>query len=247
MGKAIVFTSGKGGTGKTTAVAAIASCLAATGHSTLCIDCDLGLGNLDLSLGIAGTAATHFGDVLSGRVCLEDAVCPHPRIPGLGYLAAPVTLTAEEISPAALGELVKEAKTKYEFVLLDSAAGIGSAFRLAKGLADMAVIVATWDASSQRDGQRAAAMLFEEDALGEIRLLLNRIYPRFLRDSRTTVDDLVDSIGVQLLGVVPEDRAVQLSVQEELALALYGSTGASRAFLRIAKRLAGEHIPLGKL
>lgn len=247
MGKAIVFTSGKGGTGKTTAAAAIASCLAATGHSTLCIDCDLGLGNLDLSLGLQGTAAMNFGDVLAGRARLEDAVCPHPQIPLLFYLAAPVTLAAEEISPAAMGALVAQAKESYEFVLLDSAAGIGSAFRLAKGLADMAVIVATWDASSQRDGQRAAARLFEEDSIREVRLLLNRICPRYLRDSRITVDDMVDTVGARLLGVVPEDKAVPLSVQEELALALYGSTGASRAFLRIAKRLAGEHIPLGKI
>ena len=246
MGKAIVFTSGKGGTGKTTAVAAIASCLAAIGHSTLCIDCDLGLGNLDLSLGIEGAAATNFGDVLSGRISLADAVYPHPQIPNLSYLAAPVSVAAEEIALPAMKQLVEEAKTRYEFVLLDSAAGIGSAFRLAKGLADMAVIVTTWDASALRDGQRAAAMLFEEE-LGEIRLLLNRIRPRLLRDSVITVDDLVDAVGAQLLGVVPEDAAVPASVREELALALYGSTGASRAFLRIAKRLAGEHIPLGKV
>lgn len=244
MGKAIVFTSGKGGTGKTTAVAAIASCLAATGHRTLCIDCDLGLGNLDLSLGIEG-AATNFGDVLAGRVSLADAVYPHPQIPGLFYLAAPVSVYAEDVSPTAMGQLVEEAKAAFEFVLLDSAAGIGSAFRLAKGLADMAVIVTTWDASALRDGQRAAAMLFDSEP-GEVRLLLNRIRPRLMRDSTVTVDDLIDAVGAQLIGIVPEDSAVPASVREELALALYGSTGASRAFLRIAKRLAGEHIPLGK-
>ena len=142
--------------------------------------------------------------------------------------------------------LVEEAKSRYEFVLLDSAAGISSAFRLAKGLADMAVIVSTWDASALRDGQRAAAMLFEE-GIGEVRLLLNRIRPRLLRDSTVTVDDLIDAVGAQLLGIVPEDSAVPASVREELALALYGSTGASRAFLRIAKRIGGEHIPLGKI
>ena len=246
MGKAIVFTSGKGGTGKTTAVAAVASCLAATGHRTLWIDCDLGLGNLDLSLGIEGASTTNFGDVLAGRVSLTDAVYPHPQIPGLFYLAAPVSVAAEEVSPTAMGQQVEEAKAAFEFVLLDSAAGIGSAFRLAKGLADMAVIVTTWDASALRDGQRAAAMLFDAE-LGEVRLLLHRIRPRLLRDNVITVDDLVDAVGAQLIGIVPEDSAVGASVREELALALYGSTGASRAFLRIAKRLAGEHIPLGKI
>ncbi len=246
MGKAIVFTSGKGGTGKTTAVAAIASCLAATGHTALCIDCDIGLGNLDLSLGIEGAATTSFADVLIGHLRLSDAAYPHPDIPGLWYLAAPVSAPAEGISPEALGELVNAAKDRYDFVLLDSAAGMGSGFQLASALADMAVLVTTWDPSAVRDGQRAVAALRQSGSC-EVRLLVNRIRPRLLRDSEYSIDDMVDAVGAQLLGVIPEDGAVPQAVREELALALYGRTAASRAFLRVARRIAGEDIPLGRI
>ena len=101
MGNAIVFTSGKGGTGKTTAVGAIGSCLAALGHPTLCIDCDVGLKNLDLTLGLTEIAGHDFSEVLDGTISLDDAVIEHPLIKNLFFLTAPVMKDAQEIDPAA--------------------------------------------------------------------------------------------------------------------------------------------------
>ena len=83
MGKVIVVASGKGGTGKTTSVGAISSCLAALGHKTLCMDCDAGLRNLDIIIGMTDYAVTDFTDVLSGFVDLDEAITEHPKINGL--------------------------------------------------------------------------------------------------------------------------------------------------------------------
>ena len=246
MGKTIVFTSGKGGTGKTTAVAAVSSCLAALGSRVLCVDCDVGLGDLDLALGLAGSAVTDLGDVIFGGRPLPEAVQAHPEIPGLWFLAAPAALRAEDIPGDAMEQMLRTAARDFDFLLLDSAAGLGAGFELARRHADVAVVVSTWDASALRDGQRAAALLYE-GGVPEVRLLANRVQPGVLRKNGFTVDDMIDAVGARLLGVVPEDPQVQQAAFRQMALALYGGTPASRAFLRVAKRLRGDDVPLGRI
>ena len=246
MGKTIVFTSGKGGTGKTTAVAAVSSCLAALGSRVLCVDCDVGLGNLDLALGLAGTASTDLGDVILGGRPLSEAAQPHPEIPGLWFLAAPLALRAEDIPGDGMERVLQEAAAAFDFVLLDSSAGVGAGFELARCHADIAVLVSTWDATALRDGQKAVFLLYES-GVSEVRLLANRVQPGVFRKTGFTLDDMIDAVGARLLGAVPEDPAVQQAVFRQMALALYGGTPASRAFLRAAKRLRGEDVPLGRI
>lgn len=158
-GQAIVVTSGKGGTGKTTTVGAVSSCLAALGHRTLCLDCDVGLKNLDLTLGLADMTLSDFTDCLEGRKTLEEAVISHPKIKNLDFLSAPTSVRPESIDMGKMRALIGEIKEKYEYCLIDSPAGLGAGFELSACGADMAVIVATGDGSSVRDGQRVAAEL----------------------------------------------------------------------------------------
>ena len=245
MGKVIAITSGKGGTGKTTSTAALASCLAYLGYRTVCVDGDVGLKNLDLALGLADAAAMDFSDVLSGRVELEDAVVPHPDIRNLCLLSAPVSLTPEEIPPADMARLKRRLRDAYDYVLIDAPAGIGTGFRLCAADADMAIVVSGGEPASLRDAERTTAELF---ALGleDVRLLVNRYSRRLLRWTASTIDDYIDHVGARLVGIVSEDSSVSKAAALETALVLCDSRAAFQ-YLRIARRITGEKVPVGRL
>ena len=245
MATAIVVTSGKGGTGKTSVTGGVASCLAALGKNVLCIDMDIGLRNLDLALGLSDRALMDFSDVLSGRCSLERAAIPHPIIEHLSLLTAPLTLPPGALSEAGMRALLRDAKETYDFVLMDSPAGLGEGFRLATCGADRAVVVCTTDASALRDAQRTVAELSR--SLGRIHLVVNRVQPRLLRRLHTTIDDAMDTAGLPLLGVVPEDPNVMLAANSGQPLILATSRGAAIAYLNIARRLLGQKTPLMKI
>ena len=139
--------------------------------------------------------------------------------------------------------LTDEAREKFDFCMLDAPAGLGSGFSLAAAGADMAVIVTTGDLSSLRDGQAAAAKL-RQSGLSDIRLLVNRVRPRALRRMETTIDDMVNSVGAQLIGVVREDRHVSDAANREIPLVLFSQRGACTDFLQTARRIAGESLPI---
>lgn len=241
MGTIILVTSGKGGTGKTTSVAALSEALALQGKRVLAVDCDIGLRNLDLSLGLEDWSLYDFADVLTGRISAEEAVLPHPEIPGLCFLAAPVG--REELDPAAFTDLIRSLSAEYDFVLLDSPAGLGSGFTLAAGPADMAIVVANSDPATLRDGQITVLRL-RELGIEEIRLLVNRVRPRYLRRTRSTLDDAIDAVGAQLIGLVYEDEDVPTATDRKRPLMRYGARYAYDAFYRIALRLSGERVYL---
>ncbi|NLT15275.1 MAG: septum site-determining protein MinD [Clostridiales bacterium] len=244
MGKVIVVASGKGGTGKTTSVGAISSCLAALGQKTLCMDCDAGLRNLDIIIGMTDYAVTDFSDVLSGFIGLDEAITEHPKISGLCFLPAPAFDGPDEIDPKAMSALMEQIRERFDYCLIDSPAGIGPGFRLAAQNADMAIIVTTGDISSMRDGQRVFGEL-RNMGVEEIRLIVNRVNPKSFRRIETTVDDIIDTIGAKLLGIVEEDEAVFFSSNRETPLILFGNKKAALQFLHIAQRITGARIPLG--
>lgn len=246
MGKVIIVTSGKGGTGKTTAVGAISSCLAALGHKTLCLDCDVGLKNLDIVLGMSDRAIIDFGDVLEGRSTLDEAAVVCPDIENLAFLTSPMSARAEELDKEKMRALTDEIREKYEYCIIDSPAGLGSGFRLAAAGADSAVIVVTGDTSSMRDGQKAASEL-EKLGINETRLVVNRLSPGVLKASGLNVDDFIDAVGSRLLGLVSEDKTVQVAANKGRPLVLYSDRKAAEQFLRIARRLTGENVPLGRI
>ena len=245
MSTAIVITSGKGGTGKTSLTAGLGSCLAALGKKVLCIDMDIGLRNLDLSLGLSDRALMDFTDVLCGRCPLEKAAVPHPVIQGLNLITAPVTLPSESLSEHAMRDLIRQAKCQYDYILMDSPAGLGEGFRLACCGADRAIVVSTTDASALRDAQRTVTLL--RSAVPRIHLVVNRVQPKLLRRLHTTIDDAMDAAGLPLLGIVPEDPQVMLCANREQPLILYANRGAATAYLNIAKRLLGQKTPLMRI
>lgn len=247
MGQVIAVISGKGGTGKTSLTAGVASCLAAEGQKVLCIDCDMGLRNLDLSLGLADEATVAFTDVMDGLYTLEDAVT-HPRIPGLDLLTAPVTRLPEDVDQEAFGRLLEEARTQYDWCLIDAPAGVGVGFQLATRYADELVVVAVADPASMRDAARAADLIELQDRPDRpMRLVVNRVSRRMYRKLRATVDDVMDGVGLPLLGIVPDDVSVTLAAAASEPLILYTSRGAAVACLHIARRLCGRRAALLRL
>lgn len=245
MGTVIVVTSGKGGTGKTSLTGGVASCLAALGQKVLCIDLDIGLRNLDISLGMTDRALMDFTDVVEGRCTLERAAVEHPVIRGLYLLTAPVRPTPDALDEEKMKAMLLQARAQFDYILIDSPAGLGSGFRLAVCGADRAVVVSTNDSSALRDAQRTVVELGRR--LDTIHLVMNRIQPRLLRRLRTTIDDAMDAAGLPLLGVVPEDSQVILAANTGEPLILFSRKGAALAYLNIAKRLMGQRVPLMKI
>lgn len=245
MGTVIVITSGKGGTGKTSFTGGVASCLAALGSQVLCIDMDIGLRNLDISLGMSDRALMDFTDVLTGRCSLARAAVPHPVIKGLYLLTAPISTSAEGLPESAMQHLLDEARTKFDYILIDSPAGLGLGFQLAVCGADRAVVVSTNDSSALRDAQRTVTELARR--LDTIHLVMNRIQPKLMRRLRSTIDDAMDAAGLPLLGVIPEDPQVILAANTSSPLILFSRKGAAIAYLNIAHRITGKKIPLMKI
>lgn len=243
MGTVITVTSGKGGTGKTTVTGGVASCLARLGKTVLCIDMDIGLRNLDISLGLSDRALMDFADVALGNCPLARAAVSHPDLPNLSLLTAPMRL-APQVTAGSIRALLRTARDRYDYIFIDCPAGLGPGFQLATCGADRALVVATNDASSLRDAQRAVEELYH---LRQVHLVMNRIQPKLLRELRTTIDDAMDAAGLPLIGVIPEDRRVILAANMGRPLILEGRRGAANACLNIAKRIEGYRVPIMRI
>ena len=245
MGQIFAVVSGKGGTGKTSLCAGIASCLAAEGARVLCMDADIGLRNLDISLGIPDLASVPFTELLRGTYTVES-IPEHPKIPGLFLLTAPITETPESIGLRQYADFLETLRQQFDYCLIDAPAGIGAGFRLACSGADRVLVVAGSDPASLRDAASVAAMLASRPR-GSVKLVVNRVVPRLFARMNLTVDDLMDGVGLPLLGVVPEDPAMTLAAAAGMPLILYTGKKSARACLNIARRLRGRAVPLMKL
>lgn len=241
MGSSIVITSGKGGTGKSSFTVGVASCLAAMGKQVLCIDMDIGLRNLDLSMGLTDLALMDVSDVLQGRCDLARAATAHPQLSGLHLLPAPLTPPTQPLAQQAMRQLVAQAKERYDFCLIDCPAGIGSGFRLATCAADRAIVVSTTDPISIRAAQAAVQQLRQQQI--PIHLAVNRITRQFLRKTNTNVDDAMDALGLPLIGIIPEDPKVGLTASQGDLVIMRAKNGAARAYYNISRRILGQRVP----
>lgn len=243
MGQVMVVASGKGGTGKTMLCAGIASCLSQMSQRVLCIDADVGLRNLDLALGMADTATVAFTEIADGRMQLADAP-QHPELPQLALLTAPALETA--IDESAFCRMMQQAREAYDWVLVDAPAGIGSGFQRSAAFADRALVVATADPASLRDAGRAAQLL-RQQGLERLQLVVNRISRKLYRRIGATVDDVMDQVGLPLLGLVPEDPNVVMAAVMGKPLIRYTERGAAQACRHLARRLMEERVPLMRI
>ena len=246
MGQVIAVVSGKGGTGKTSFTALVGSALAEMGHRTLCLDCDVGLRNLDLALGMSDSALMDFTDVIrSDARRWSKPRCGIRAADRLYLLTAPIGLH-EDIRTSEMKGLLDEVRSRFDYCLIDSGAGLGDAFRLATCAADRAVVVATTDPTSLRDAQRTV-MELRDYPNGRLHLVVNRVRRKLLKALSSNIDDAIDAAGLPLLGVIPEDEGIPIALGRSALTVFSRESSAEIACRNIARRLTGERVPLMKL
>lgn len=243
MGSIIAVLSGKGGTGKTSVCAGVAAALAEAGARVLCIDCDVGLRNLDISLGMSDSGTLSFLDVLEGGYGM-DRVPRHPGYENLAFLTAPVNVPADKIDGVAFGEMLCSARKQFDYILLDAPAGLEAGFRLAATPADRCVLVTGAAPAAVRDAARVGDVL-EIMGKKDVRLVVNRVDKGLFAGLRLTVDDIMDTAGLPLLGIVPEDANVVLAAAfGRLLQKFQKKSPAAVAYRNIAKRIQGMPVPI---
>lgn len=238
LGELFAVLSGKGGTGKTSVCAGIATTLAKEGKTVLCIDCDVGLRNLDISLGLSDSGALSFLDVSQGHYPLDRAA-KHPQYPRLFFLTAPMNCPVETIDPIAFRDMLYEARKEFDYIFLDAPAGVDAGFRLVSQAADRFLLVTGAGPAAMRDAARVGDLL-ELMGKKDVRLIVNRVDKKLLSTVRVTIDDVMDTAGLPLMGIVPEDPGITLAASFGHPLLRFApNCPAAKAFGRIAKRIQG--------
>ena len=243
--KAIVVTSGKGGVGKTTTTANVGAALAKLGEKVAVIDTDVGLRNLDVVMGLEGRVVYDLIDVFEGRCKLSQALIRDKRVEGLHLLAASQTSDKSMLSEARMKDTVRLLLEDESFdrVIIDSPAGIEMGFQTAASAAEGALVVVNPEVSSVRDADRIIGLLEARD-VREVRLIINRLRPAMIkRGDMLEVDDVLEILGVKLIGIVPEDERILVSTNLGNPASLDESNQAGAEFRNIARRITGQEVP----
>ncbi|MFP3853970.1 MAG: septum site-determining protein MinD, partial [Anaerolineales bacterium] len=233
------ITSGKGGVGKTTATANLGAALASMGHRTVCIDADIGLRNLDVVMGLENRIVYDLVDVVEGRCKLRQALIKDKRISDLYLIPAAQTRDKTAVSPRDMIRLGDELRSEFDWVLIDSPAGIERGFRNAIAPADTVIIITNPEVSSVRDADRIIGLI-ESEEKGPGKLIVNRIKPEMVRrGDMLDTPDILDVLAIELLGVVPEDELVIVASNQGVPIVRETGSQAGKAFMNIARRLNG--------
>lgn len=247
MARVIVVTSGKGGVGKTTVTANLSAALAAMGKKVLTIDADIGLRNLDMILGLENRIVYDIVDVIEGTVDAEKAFVKDKRGNSLYLLPAAQTKNKEAVSPDDLKKIIDTVRSKFDYIIIDSPAGIEGGFRTATSAADEALVVVNPEVSSVRDADRVVGLL-ESVPIEKINLIVNRIRLRQVQKGEMlSVEDVEDILRIPKIGVIPdEERMVDFTNKGE-PIVLTENTRSGDALMNVARRIEGEEVPFDEL
>lgn len=244
MGVSIVVTSGKGGVGKTTTTANIGTALASFGKKVVVIDGDTGLRNLDVLLGLENRIVYTIIDVIEGRCRLKQGLIKDKRFPNLCLLPTAQTKDKDDISSQEMLKIVNELKEEFDYVLIDSPAGIEQGFENAVIGAEKAIIVVNPEITSVRDADRVIGKL-DAKGLEDHSVIINRLnYEMTQNGDMLDVSDIIETLSIELLGVVPDDRNITISTNKGEPIVLDENAYSGKAFKNIAKRIMGEEVPL---
>ncbi|MCI8440910.1 MAG: septum site-determining protein MinD [Provencibacterium sp.] len=235
-----LVTSGKGGAGKSTVSVYSAAALVRRGRRVLLLEMDAGLRGLDILLGVCDRTVFDMSDVLEGRCEPVKAIVECAWCPGLHLMPAPLDRSFFPCS-GDLARLCRGLSSYYDYLLIDTPAGLGIGFEVSLSVAQSAFIVATPDPVAVRDAASVAALIFER-GLTDVKLLINRLPPRPGQMLVSDLDSCIDTVGAQLIGVIPEERALAAASARGGELPADSPAGAE--FLRIAGRIEGEYTPL---
>jgi septum site-determining protein MinD len=248
MSRVIVITSGKGGVGKTTTTSNIGMSLARSGYNTLVMDADVGLRNLDLLLGLENRIIYTALDVITGTCRLEQALIYDKRYNKLTFFPLSPMQAKQPITKEQLKEIIQLLKDTYEFILIDSPAGIDDGFLTAVGSAEEAIVVVTPEVPSIRDADKVIGILLTQ-GIKKISLLVNRIRPKMIEtEDMMAIDDVEEILGIPLLGVIPDSEQVIIASNRGQPLVLGDNDNkislVGLAFENTAQRLLDTNVEL---
>lgn len=244
MGEVIVITSGKGGVGKTTTTANIGTGLALQKKKVVLIDTDIGLRNLDVVMGLENRIVYDLVDVVEGTCRVKQALIKDKRYENLYLLPAAQTRDKSAVSPEQMIKLTKELREEFDFVIIDCPAGIEQGFKNAIAGADRAIVVTTPEVSAVRDADRIVGLL-EANELRNPRLLVNRVRIDMVkRGDMMTIDDIIDILAIDLIGVVPDDEKIVIATNKGEPAVTDNKSLAGQAYRNITKRIIGEEVPI---
>lgn len=244
MGEVIVITSGKGGVGKTTTTANLGTGLALAGKKVALVDTDIGLRNLDVVMGLENRIVYDLVDVVEKTCRLKQALIKDKRYEGLYLLPAAQTRDKSAVNPKQMMDLCNEMREEFDFVIIDCPAGIEQGFKNAIAGADKAIVVTTPEVSAVRDADRIIGLL-EANEIGTPKLLVNRIRVDMVkRGDMMTIDDIVDILAIQLIGIVPDDEKIVISTNRGEPAVADNKSLAGQAYRNITRRMMGEDLPL---
>ncbi|BBU84534.1 septum site-determining protein MinD [Escherichia coli] len=253
MARIIVVTSGKGGVGKTTSSAAIATGLAQKGKKTVVIDFDIGLRNLDLIMGCERRVVYDFVNVIQGDATLNQALIKDKRTENLYILPASQTRDKDALTREGVAKVLDDLKAMdFEFTIVcDSPAGIETGALMALYFADEAIITTNPEVSSVRDSDRILGILASKSRRAENgeepikeHLLLTRYNPgRVSRGDMLSMEDVLEILRIKLVGVIPEDQSVLRASNQGEPVILDINADAGKAYADTVERLLGEERP----
>ncbi|ASJ96590.1 septum site-determining protein MinD [Shewanella marisflavi] len=252
MAQIIVVTSGKGGVGKTTSSAAIATGLALKGHKTVVVDFDIGLRNLDLIMGCERRVVYDFVNVINGEANLNQALIKDKRTSNLFVLPASQTRDKDALTKEGVGRVLEDLKQDFEYIICDSPAGIETGAMMALYFADTAIVTTNPEVSSVRDSDRILGMLQSkskraEEGLEPVKelLLLTRYSPtRVATGEMLSVADVEEILAIPLLGVIPESQAVLKASNSGVPVIIDQESDAGKAYSDAVARLTGEDVEM---
>lgn len=245
MGEAIVITSGKGGVGKSTSTANLGCVLALSGKKVCLVDSDIGLRNLDVLMGLDNRIIYDLVDVAEERCRLEQALIMDKRFECLYLLPAAQTKDKSSVKPEQMKKMIDTLRQDYDYVLIDCPAGIEQGFQNAVAGASQSIVVTTPEKSSVRDSDRIIGLLEKEEHIEPPKVIVNRIRAKMVRDGdMLDVDEVVNILAVDLLGIVIDDDAVISASNKGEPIALNPHTKAAIAYRNIGRRILGESVPL---
>ncbi len=242
MGEVIVITSGKGGVGKTTTTANLGSSLAEAGKKVVLVDTDIGLRNLDVVMGLENRIVYDIVDVIEEKCKLRQALIKDKRFEELFLLPAAQTRDKTAINEDQMRELTKKLKEEFDFIIIDCPAGIEQGFKNAIAGADRAIVVTTAEISAIRDADRIIGLL-ESSEIKNPELIVNRLRPAMVKKGEMMeVEDIVDLLSVDLVGVVPDDEYIITQTNKGEPVIKNKKAPSGKAYIEIARRLLGENI-----
>lgn len=252
MAQIIVVTSGKGGVGKTTTSAAIATGLALKGHKTVVVDFDIGLRNLDLIMGCERRVVYDFVNVINGEANLSQTLIKDKRCDKLFILPASQTRDKDALTKEGVGKVLQDLAKDFEYIICDSPAGIETGAMMALYFADIAIVTTNPEVSSVRDSDRILGMLQSkskraEEGLEPVKeyLLLTRYSPaRVSTGEMLSVEDVEEILAIPLIGVIPESQAVLKASNSGVPVIMDQESDAGKAYCDSVERLLGQELPL---